>query len=89
MISGKWNPMILYFLFHQGEFRFNDLWRAMPKVSKKVLIEHLRKMEDQGIIVRRVVNSYPPEVFYDLSDKGKALGPILSTLDEFGASNGN
>jgi len=86
MISGKWKPMILYFLFHEGEFRFNDLWRAMPKVSKKVLIEHLRKMEIEGLIIRRVINGFPPEVLYNLSDKGKTLGPILSALDEFGRS---
>jgi DNA-binding HxlR family transcriptional regulator len=86
MVSGKWKPLILHYLFHYGEFRFNDLWRSMPKVSKKVLIEHLRQMEMQGLIIRRTVNGYPPEVYYDLSNKGKKLGPILSDLDEFGTS---
>ncbi len=85
MVSGKWKPLILYFLFHQGEFRFNELWRTMPKISKKVLIEHLRQMEIQGLIVRREENGFPPEVFYDLSEKGKELGPILAALDEFGS----
>jgi len=78
--------MILHFLFHQGEFRFNELWRSMPKVSKKVLSEHLRQMEAKGLIVRREVNGFPSEVYYGLSKKGKALGPILSALDEFGNS---
>jgi DNA-binding HxlR family transcriptional regulator len=84
-ISVKWKPLILYFLFYQGEIRFNDLWRSMPKVSKKVLTTHLREMEAQGLIVRNEVNGFPPEVYYDLSEKGKALGPILATLDEFGS----
>lgn len=86
MVSGKWKPMVLYFLFHGGEFRFNDLWRAMPKVSKKVLTEHLRQMEAQDLIVRKEVNGFPPETYYNLSDKGKSLGPILSALDKFGSS---
>jgi DNA-binding HxlR family transcriptional regulator len=86
MVSGKWKPMILHFLFHKGEFRFNDLWRSMPKVSKKVLTQHLRQMEAQGLIVRREVNGFPAEVYYSLSDKGKSLGPILSALHEFGSS---
>ena len=86
MISGKWKPLILHFLFHQGAFRFNDLWRAMPRVSKKVLTEHLRQMQQQGLIARRELSGFPPEVYYDLTEKGKTLGPILAALDEFGAS---
>lgn len=86
MVSGKWKPMILHFLFHYGEYRFNDLWRSMPKVSKKVLSEHLRQMEEQGLIKRRAVNGFPSEVYYDLSEKGKELGPILAALDKFGSS---
>ena len=85
MIAGKWKPLILYFLFYQGEFRFNDLWRSMPKVSKKVLTTHLRQMEAQGLIVRNEINGFPSEVYYDLSEKGKALGPILDALDDFGS----
>ncbi|WP_162415612.1 winged helix-turn-helix transcriptional regulator [Cyclobacterium roseum] len=86
MVSGKWKPMILHFLFHYGEYRFNDLWRSMPKVSKKVLTEHLRQMEEQGLIKRREVNGFPLEVYYHLSEKGRELGPILAALDEFGNS---
>jgi DNA-binding HxlR family transcriptional regulator len=85
MVSGKWKPMILHFLFHYGEYRFNDLWRSMPKVSKKVLSEHLRQMEKQGLIMRREVNGFPSEVYYDLSKKGRELGPILAALDKFGS----
>lgn len=85
MISGKWTPLILYFLFHEGEYRFNDLWRAMPRVSKKVLTEHLQRMETEDLIVRRVVNGFPPEVYYHLSARGQQLGPILAALDEFGS----
>jgi len=86
MVSGKWKPMILHFHFHYGEYRFNDLWRSMPKVSKKVLAEHLRQMEEHGLIVRREVNGFPSEVYYKLSHRGKQLGPILAALDAFGSS---
>ncbi|MFN1836296.1 winged helix-turn-helix transcriptional regulator [Balneola sp. MJW-20] len=86
MVSGKWKPLILHYLFHEGEFRFNELWRSIPKVSKKVLTEQLRQMEEQDLIVRREVNGFPPEVYYDLSKKGKTLGPILAALDDFGSS---
>ena len=84
MLTGKWKPLILHYLFHEGAFRFNELWIAMPRVSKKVLIEHLKQMEAQCLIVRIQKNGFPTEVSYDLSEKGKALGPILKAMNEFG-----
>jgi len=84
MLSGKWKPMILHYLFYHGEFRFNNLWRSMPRVSKKVLADHLRQMESRGIVKRRETNAFPPEVHYALTEKGKALGPILAALEKFG-----
>lgn len=84
MISGKWKPPILYFLFHNQEIRFDDLWKSIPKISKKVLAEHLKQMNEAGLIVKRKVDSFPTEVYYRLSPKGKSLGPVLSALEEFG-----
>ena len=62
MVSGKWKPMILHFLFHYGEHRFNDLWGSMPKVSKKVLSEHCKTKvwqntltDPQEMFVRRLI----------------------------------
>jgi len=84
MISGKWKPLILYFLFYEGEIRFIELWRAMPRVSKKVLLEQLKQLEDDGIIERIERIKFPPEVYYKLSEKGKELGPIFEALDQWG-----
>lgn len=85
MISGKWTPPILYFLFNNQDMRFNDLWRSIPKISKKVLSERLKQLENVGLISKREVDSFPIEVYYSLSEKGKSLGNILSDLDDFGS----
>lgn len=84
MIAGKWKPPILYFFFTTQEIRFNDLWRSIPKISKKVLTEHLKQLEEAGLISKRQVVSFPVETYYSLSEKGKSLGAILSALDTFG-----
>jgi DNA-binding HxlR family transcriptional regulator len=81
MLSGKWKPIILYHLFHNQQIRFTELWRIIPKVAKKVLLDHLRQMENDGLIIRNERSGFPPEVCYRLSEKGKALGPILSSLE--------
>ncbi|RIA09222.1 HxlR family transcriptional regulator [Flavobacteriaceae bacterium MAR_2010_72] len=85
MISGKWKPPILYFLFNNEEIRFNTLWRELPQISKKVLAEHLKQLEEDGLVSKREVDAFPIEVYYSLSKKGKSLGSILSALDAFGS----
>ncbi len=85
MISGKWTPAILYFLFNHQDIRFNALWRSIPKISKKVLTECLKQLEYVDLISKREVDSFPMEVHYSLTEKGKSLGNILSALDDFGS----
>jgi len=81
ILSGKWKPIILYHLFHNAEMRFTELWRIIPKVAKKVLLDHLKQMEADGLIIREEKHGFPPEVSYRISEKGKALGPALSALE--------
>ncbi|WP_448701207.1 winged helix-turn-helix transcriptional regulator [Mucilaginibacter sp. AW1-3] len=81
MLSGKWKPIILYHLFRTSEMRFTELWRIIPKVAKKVLLEHLKQMEADGLITREEKHTFPPEVYYRISAKGQALGPVLAALD--------
>ncbi|SFE46951.1 transcriptional regulator, HxlR family [Chitinophaga sp. CF118] len=81
VLSGKWKPIILYHLFHQEEIRFTELWRIIPKVAKKVLLEHLKQMEMHELIIREERSVFPPEVYYKISEKGRALGPALTALE--------
>ncbi|EJL75869.1 winged helix-turn-helix transcriptional regulator [Chryseobacterium populi] len=63
MISGKWKPLILFNLYEDKEIRFVELWRRMPRVSKKVLAEQLKQLEEDQIIQRIEVYNFPPEVY--------------------------
>lgn len=84
ILSGKWKPLILHRLFEEKEVRFVELWRKMPRVSKKVLSEQLKQLEEDDIIQRIEVYNFPPEVYYRLTEKGYKLGPILDTLHAWG-----
>ncbi|WP_204658892.1 winged helix-turn-helix transcriptional regulator [Dyadobacter sandarakinus] len=83
MLSGKWKPIILFYLFHNEQMRFTELWRVIPKVTKKVLLDQLRDLEINQLIVREERNTFPPEVYYALSERGKTLGPALATLESW------
>ncbi|MDN5424023.1 MAG: helix-turn-helix transcriptional regulator, partial [Chryseobacterium sp.] len=84
ILSGKWKPLILQNLFEEEQVRFVELWRKMPRVSKKVLSEQLKQMEENQMIQRIEVYNFPPEVYYKLTDRARKLGPILDQLHEWG-----
>ncbi|WP_147679073.1 winged helix-turn-helix transcriptional regulator [Algibacter pacificus] len=84
LLSGKWKPLILHHLFQEKEIRFIELWRKMPRVSKKVLLEQLKQLEENNIIERIEFNDFPPKVFYKIHEEAKELGNLLKTLDDFG-----
>lgn len=79
-LEGRWKMMILSQLFSVSLMRFSDLQRAIPKVSQKMLIQQLRDLELNGIISRTVHPQVPPKVEYELTDLGRALGPVFLAL---------
>jgi DNA-binding HxlR family transcriptional regulator len=81
ILSGKWKPIILYHLFYHPEMRFTELWRIIPKVAKKVLLDQLKQLENDELIIREEKSGFPPEVSYKVSEKGRALGPAFVVLE--------
>lgn len=82
MIGGKWKPILIYLLAN-GSLRFGKLLMFTPTISKKVLTDQLRELEEDGLIIRTKFAEIPPRVEYSLSEKGKALLPILKMLSEW------
>lgn len=83
LLSGKWKPLLIHQFFTHGDIRFTELWRNMPRVSKKVLLEQLKEMESSGLVQRTQVNTFPPEVFYGLTEQGKSMLPLIQHIEEW------
>jgi DNA-binding HxlR family transcriptional regulator len=83
VIGGKWKPLIIYFLM-QRTMRFNELRRAIPAVTQRMLTRHLRELEAYGIIHREVYPEVPPRVEYSLTEQGYSLKPVLDAMLEWG-----
>jgi DNA-binding HxlR family transcriptional regulator len=83
IIGGRWKLMILHELC-SGVSRFGELKRNLKGISEKVLAEHLRELERDGIIQRKVYAEVPPKVEYSLTVSGKTLKPILDAMHEWG-----
>lgn len=88
IIGGKWKPIIIYLLAN-GALRFGKLLLFIPNISKKVLTQQLRELEEDGLILRERFSEVPPRVEYSLSTKGSALLPVLKALSDWTAHNFN
>ncbi|MDS0524315.1 helix-turn-helix transcriptional regulator [Clostridium sp. SHJSY1] len=84
IIGNKWKLLILRNLL-TGPQRFTDLLNGIENISKKVLTENLRALEDDEIINRTVYpDEVPIKVEYSLSDMGETLRPIFDVLTDWG-----
>nr|WP_244501429.1 helix-turn-helix domain-containing protein [Sphingomonas gellani] len=86
MISGKWKPLILYFLL-RGPTRYGELKRAVRDVSDKVLIQQLKELEADGVLRRNDYKEVPPRVDYTLTPLGQSLAQALEPLCTWGTEN--
>jgi DNA-binding HxlR family transcriptional regulator len=84
IISNKWTPLIIRDLA-RGECRFSALERSLAGISPKTLSERLKYLEAEQIIARDCFAEVPPRVEYSLTEKGRALLPIIETMRDYGA----
>lgn len=75
--------MVLHRLL-SGTARFNELRRAVPNVTRRMLTRQLRELERDGVIHRQVYAEVPARVEYSLTAFGSSLGPILMAMSDWG-----
>jgi DNA-binding HxlR family transcriptional regulator len=83
VVGGKWKVLILWALRSEPH-RFGELRRLVPGISEKMLIQHLKEMEADGIVKRRDFREVPPRVEYALTAFGQSLHAALAPLCEWG-----
>ena len=83
VIGGKWKPAILWQLGESTK-RFSELARAIEGITQKMLTQQLRELEADGLVSRKVYPEVPPKVEYAISQYGKTLEPVLTSMCEWG-----
>lgn len=87
LISGKYKPVILYCLMEYEPVRFNEMKRYLKRITDKTLSQHLKELEADGLIMRKVYPQIPPKVEYSLTDRGHSLMEVLDKLCDWGNEN--
>ena len=83
VLAGKWKVAIVWHLSF-GTRRFAEIRDLLPGVSEKVLTAQLRRLEQDGVVRRRVTPSVPPRVDYELTAAGWELIPIMQSMCDWG-----
>lgn len=86
VLEGKWKFAILYVLSAEGTLRFKELERAIPDISTRMLSKELKHLERKGIISRKAYATVPPKVEYCLTDIGKSIDPVISSITAWGSA---
>ena len=81
-IGNKWKPIIINVIATRT-IRFGQLASIIPLISRKVLTEQLKELEEDGLLERLAYKELPPRVEYKLSEKGLAFLPILEHIKEW------
>lgn len=82
-VGGKWKVVIIYCV-HIGFNRFSTIQRAIPHISKQMLINQLRELEEDNVLERTVFPEIPPRVEYNISKYGKSLLPMIKVVEAWG-----
>ncbi len=83
IVCGKWTLLIVRDL-SEGRSRFCELERSLEGISPRTLSLRLRALEEEGILERQTYPEVPPRVEYGLTEKGRALLPIVEAMRSYG-----
>jgi DNA-binding HxlR family transcriptional regulator len=83
VVCGKWTLLVIRDLA-EGCSRFCELERSLEGISPRTLSLRLRALEEEGIVTRNTFPEVPPRVEYALTEKGKALVPLIDDMRRYG-----
>lgn len=78
-IGGHWKSIILYYLINSPK-RYSELKKAIPAITEKMLVQHLKQLAADHLISRKVEQVMPPITIYSLTPSGEELAPVLLAM---------
>lgn len=81
-IGGHWKPIILYHLL-SGSKRYSEIKKLMPHITEKMLIQHLKQLETDKLLIREARPVVPPYVTYTLTASGRGLDVVINAMAEW------
>jgi DNA-binding HxlR family transcriptional regulator len=83
LVGPKWTLLIIRDLL-SGPRRFTEIERSLRRANPKMITARLRELEQTGLVSRKAYAEVPPRVEYALTERGRALRPVIDALREWG-----
>ncbi len=84
VLNGKWKIPIIGTLTFNGKVRFNELLKQIDGIGAKMLSKELKELELNELVARIVAEDSPANVYYELTDYGKTLHPLIHEMSMWG-----
>ncbi|MCI4079939.1 helix-turn-helix transcriptional regulator [Streptomyces sp. MMS21 TC-5] len=85
-LGGRWTPLVLREFLRRDRATYSELSAALPALSDKVLSDRLAQLTRAGVVERHRTPGWPPRVRYVLTDRGRALEPVVRSMWEWGSA---
>ena len=85
-VGDRWTLLLVAALL-DGPRRFGELQEEVAGIAPNVLIQRLRQLERNALVVARPYSERPPRFVYELSAAGRELAGALRLLAGWGARN--
>lgn len=83
LLGKRWTGLIIRVLL-EGPKRFKDISEMIPNMSDRMLAERFKELEAAEVLVRHVYPETPVRIEYELTDKGRALAPVMEAVQDWG-----
>jgi DNA-binding HxlR family transcriptional regulator len=82
-VGDRWSLLLVETLL-DGSRRFGELQELLPAIAPNILIDRLRRLEREGVLVARPYQQRPPRMEYTLTAAGHDLAGALRLLADWG-----
>ncbi len=86
LVGDRWSSIVLFVIGDETK-RYSDLQKQIPGVSKKMLTQTLRNLEQAGLLSRKVYAVVPPKTEYRLTPLGKSILEPITALANWAADH--
>jgi len=84
LIGGKWKLLILFHLHYFTKKSYSEFKANLPGISDKMLSQQLKELVRDQLVCKNQISSKPYRVEYNLTEKGKSLGPLYEFIRKWG-----
>ena len=87
LIGDKWTLIVIRDMLFVGKKQFGDFLSSPESISTNILTDRLKRLEDYGLIEKRLYQDNPPRYEYFLTDTGFSLKPIIMDIADWGMTH--